>query len=108
MFEKEVVVDGKGHLLGRLASIVAKELLNGQRVVIVRCEKILMSGSLYRHKVMYSEFLKKRMLHNPRRGIVHWKAPSRLVWRAIRGMMPHKTPRGAASLGILIVSSFAL
>ena len=99
MFEKEVVVDGKGHLLGRLASIVAKELLNGQRVVIVRCEKILISGSLYRHKVMYSEFLRKRMLSNPRRGIVHWKAPSRLVWRTIRGMLPHKTPRGAASLG---------
>jgi len=29
MFEKLVIVDGKGHLLGRLASVVAKELLNG-------------------------------------------------------------------------------
>ena len=29
MFEKEIVIDGKGHLMGRLASIVAKELLNG-------------------------------------------------------------------------------
>ena len=29
MFEKQVVIDGKGHLLGRLASYVAKELLNG-------------------------------------------------------------------------------
>jgi len=29
MFEKEVVIDGKGHLAGRLASYVAKELLNG-------------------------------------------------------------------------------
>jgi large subunit ribosomal protein L13Ae len=29
MFEKLVIIDGKGHLLGRLASIVAKELLNG-------------------------------------------------------------------------------
>jgi large subunit ribosomal protein L13Ae len=29
MFEKKVVIDGKGHLLGRLASLVAKELLNG-------------------------------------------------------------------------------
>ena len=29
MFEKEVVVDAKGHLLGRLASLVAKELLSG-------------------------------------------------------------------------------
>jgi large subunit ribosomal protein L13Ae len=29
MFEKEIVVDGKGHLLGRLASKVAKEILRG-------------------------------------------------------------------------------
>jgi large subunit ribosomal protein L13Ae len=29
MFEKLVVIDGKGHLVGRLASIVAKELLSG-------------------------------------------------------------------------------
>ena len=33
MFEKVVVIDCKNHLLGRLASIVAKELLAGQRVV---------------------------------------------------------------------------
>ena len=29
MFEKEIVIDGKGHLIGRLASKLAKELLNG-------------------------------------------------------------------------------
>ena len=29
VFEKTIVVDGRGHLLGRLASIVAKELLLG-------------------------------------------------------------------------------
>ena len=38
MFEKEIIIDGKGHLLGRLASIVAKELMCGQKVVVVRCE----------------------------------------------------------------------
>jgi large subunit ribosomal protein L13Ae len=30
-----VVVDARHHMLGRLASIVAKELLNGQRVVSI-------------------------------------------------------------------------
>ena len=29
MFEKLIIVDAKGHMLGRLASYVAKELLNG-------------------------------------------------------------------------------
>lgn len=40
-----VVIDGKGHLLGRLTSIVAKQLLFGKKVVVVRCEQILISGS---------------------------------------------------------------
>lgn len=39
------VIDGKGHLLGRLASIVAKQLLAGKKVVVVRSEQILISGS---------------------------------------------------------------
>lgn len=31
--KKVVVVDARHHMLGRLASIISKELLNGQRVV---------------------------------------------------------------------------
>ena len=45
MFEKEVVIDCRGHILGRLASIVAKELLSGQKVVCVRCEEMNITGN---------------------------------------------------------------
>jgi hypothetical protein len=45
-----VVVDGRAHLLGRLASVVAKELLSGQKVVIVRSEEVNISGSFFRNK----------------------------------------------------------
>ena len=44
MFEKEVVIDCRGHIMGRLASIVAKELLAGQKVVCVRCEELNITG----------------------------------------------------------------
>ena len=44
MFENTVVVDCRGHLLGRLCSIIAKELMAGQRVVLVRCEEMNISG----------------------------------------------------------------
>ena len=99
MFEKEVLIDAKGHLLGRLASVVAKELLAGQRVVVVRVEKLLMSGSLFRRQTHYADLAHKRHVTNPRRsGPFHFKAPSRLFWRAIRGMLPHKTERGKAAL----------
>ena len=98
MFEKLVIIDGKGHLLGRLASVVAKQLLNGQRVVVVRCDELNKSGSLFRNKVKFHEFLNKTSNHNPRKWIQHYRAPSRVFWRVVRGMVPHKTPRGVAAL----------
>ena len=47
---RKVVIDGKGHLLGRLASTVAKQLLNGQKIVVVRCEALNISGEFFRAK----------------------------------------------------------
>ena len=103
MFEKEVVIDGRGHLVGRLASKIAKELLNGQRVVVVRCELLQKSGSLFRNKLKFQEFLSKTRNTNPRKGHIHFRTPSRIFWRVVRGMLPHKTPKGSAALGRLKV-----
>ena len=103
MFEKEIIVDGHGHLCGRLASVLAKELLNGQRVVVVRCEKILRSGSLFRNKLAWKEKECKRINTNPRRGAKHWLSPSRMFWKVTRGMTPHKSPRGALAMSHLKV-----
>eukprot|EP00246_Nothoceros_aenigmaticus_P017440 TRINITY_DN84_c0_g1_i1.p1 TRINITY_DN84_c0_g1~~TRINITY_DN84_c0_g1_i1.p1 ORF type:complete len:207 (+),score=30.34 TRINITY_DN84_c0_g1_i1:60-680(+) len=93
-----VVVDARHHMLGRLASILAKELLNGQRVVVVRAEEICLSGGLVRQKMKYLRFLRKRMNTKPSKGPIHFRSPSRILWRTIRGMIPHKTKRGAAAL----------
>lgn len=103
MFEKEIVIDGRGHLLGRLASRVAKEILNGQRIVVVRCELLMRSGSLFRNKLKFHEFLGKGINTNPRRGQFHFRTPSRIFWRTVRGMLPHKTPKGNDALGRLKV-----
>ena len=103
MFTKQILVDGKGHLLGRLASYVAKQLLSGTRIVVVRAESINISGSLFRNKTKFHQFLRKRMLTNPKRGFVHYRSPSRIFWRVVRGMLPRFTARGAAALGKLKV-----
>lgn len=94
MLENTVVIDGRDHLLGRLASVVAKELLAGQKVVITRCEEVCISGSLVRNRVKYAQFRRKRMNTNPRKGPFHFKSPARIVWRTIRGMVHQKTQRG--------------
>ena len=53
----QIVIDGKGHLLGRLASTVAKQLLNGQKIVVVRCEALNISGEFFRAKRMFIQSL---------------------------------------------------
>merc|ERR1711883_43896 len=95
---KPIVIDGKGHLMGRLASIVAKNILNGNKVVVVRCEAINMSGNFYGNKLKYLKFLKLRCNVKPLRGPFHFRAPSKIFWRTVRGMVAHKTERGKAAL----------
>ncbi|GIX64566.1 60S ribosomal protein L13, putative [Babesia caballi] len=98
MFKEKIVIDCKGHLMGRLASVVAKELLSGQKIVCVRCEDVNISGSLYRNKLKYHRFLRLRTNSNPRHGPFHLRTPSKMFWRVVRGMIPHKTKRGALAL----------
>lgn len=99
MFEKEIVIDGKGHIMGRLAAVVAKELLNGQRVVVVRAEQLVLSGLLYNRRVEHLEWKGKNSNTNPRRGgPYHYKAPAKLMWKCIKGMLPRKTARGKSAL----------
>ncbi|KAL4670905.1 hypothetical protein H8959_003614 [Pygathrix nigripes] len=71
-----LVLDGRDHLLGRLVAIVAKEVMLGWKVVVVSCEGIYISGNVYRNKLKYLAFLRKRMNTNPSRGPYHLRAPS--------------------------------
>merc|ERR1711925_44081 len=65
---------------------------------VVRTEGINMSGNFYRNKLKYLDFLKKRCNVNPSRGPFHFRAPSKIFWRTVRGMTPHKTERGKDAL----------
>merc|ERR1719183_3304091 len=100
VFKDNVLIDSRGHLLGRLASSIAKELLGGQHVTVVRCEEINISGNFYRNKLKFMAFLRKKHLTKPSRGQFHFRRPSKILWRTVRGMLPHKTPRGPAALRV--------
>ena len=57
-----------------------------------------MSGSLFRNKLKYATFKRKRLATNPKKGFKHFRAPSKILWRTVRGMTPHKTTRGALAM----------
>ena len=93
-----IVIDGKGHLFGRLASVCAKELLSGRKIIIVRCEKIEISGKHIKNKNNMLKKTKKRTNTNPKRGPFHFHSPSQIFWKIVRGMLPHKTKKGTNAL----------
>ena len=96
--EKEIIVDGRGHLIGRLAATIAKELLKGRRITVVRCEKLNISGPLARNLLKFKAFVRIQANTNPRRGPFHERSPSRILQRTVRGMLPHKKRRGNDAL----------
>lgn len=58
----------------------------------------------YRNKLKWHEQARKHHNTNPKRGgPFHYRAPSKIFWRTVRGMLPHKTERGAAALNRLKV-----
>jgi len=98
MFEKLTVIDARGHLLGRLASFVAKEALMGQKIIVVRCEELVISGSHIRNKLKLLMKRNKRMNTNPSKGPFHHKSPADMFMRVLRGMLPHVWYRGSAAM----------
>jgi large subunit ribosomal protein L13Ae len=49
---KRIMVDARHHMLGRLSSIIAKELLNGQKAIVAHYEEVCLSAGLAHQEVI--------------------------------------------------------
>lgn len=88
-----IIIDGKNAVMGRLASFVAKESLKGEEIVIVNCEKILITGN---KKDILENFEEKRgRVGSGQKGPKYPRKSEMIVKRVIRGMVPNfRTGRG--------------
>ena len=89
------VIDASGLVVGRLASIVARRLLDGEDIIIVNAEKALITGD---RKDILAEFKWRREVGSTSKGPYYPRRPDRILQRAIRGMVPHKRPRGKTAM----------
>lgn len=97
--DRPIVVDATDHIAGRLSSNVAKLLLKGNRVTVVNCEKIMMSGTRTNIIKEYREFLEINSIINPKHGPVHYRRPDTIIAKMIRGMLPHdRKPSGKETI----------
>ena len=94
VIKNDLVVDGTNLIAGRLASNVAKLLVQGKRVSIVNCEKIMISGTRSNIIKEYRDFLEISSIIHPKHGPYHPRRPDTIISRMIRGMLPKEKPSG--------------
>ncbi|MFQ5986651.1 MAG: 50S ribosomal protein L13 [Thermoplasmata archaeon] len=89
-----VIYDASGQILGRLSSLTAKRLLEGETVTIVNAEEAVITGS---RQSILREYQQKRRVGSQRKGPYFPKRPDRILKRTVRGMLPYQRPRGRAA-----------
>ena len=92
-----IVVDATDHIAGRLSSNVAKLLLKGNRVSIVNCDKIMISGTRSNIISEYQEFLDINSINHWKHGPKHPRRPDTIMKKMIRGMLPREKSSGKAA-----------
>jgi large subunit ribosomal protein L13 len=89
--ENATIIDAKGLILGRMASKVAKRLLQGEAIIILNAEMAAISGKRQQIVQKAKTFLE---VGHPRKGPIHPRRPDRIVRRTVRGMLPWDKPKG--------------
>jgi len=90
-----VLINADGLILGRMASKIAKRLLNGEEIIIINAEKAIISG---KKKVKVAEAKEFLEVGAPDRGPFHYRRPDKILKKAVRGMLPIKQPKGKTAL----------
>jgi large subunit ribosomal protein L13 len=89
-----MLIDATNLILGRVASHAAKQALLGEQVNVINCSKALVSGN---RKQVIAGFLQKIHRGIPTTGPFYPKRSEAIVKRTIRGMLPHRQPKGIAA-----------
>lgn len=87
----EKFYDAENQILGRIATRIAKDLLNGYKVYVFNAEKAVISGD---PKFIIEKYLQRRRRGDPIKGPFYPRYPDRIFRRTIRGMLPYKKDKG--------------
>ncbi|MGC8661262.1 MAG: 50S ribosomal protein L13 [Nitrososphaeria archaeon] len=94
MSSEVIYLDGKGLIMGRLASLVAKMLLEGKSVYVFNTEQIVISGNKRSIIEQWKKKLEIQSRINPKHTPPHYRRPDRIFRRVVRGMLPRDKPKG--------------
>ncbi|MCS6768866.1 MAG: 50S ribosomal protein L13 [Candidatus Caldarchaeum sp.] len=95
MDEKTYVINAEGYRLGRLASKIAKLLLEGHRVKVFNAEKALITGTKSSILEHYLMLRRRRQFTSHKKITVWYPTGSEAILRyTVLRMLPRKKPRG--------------
>src|SRR3989344_4297257 len=86
-----MIINAENLVLGRLATFAAKKAMQGDMVEVVNSEKAIITG---RKEDILQRYERKRRRGDPHHGPYFPIEPERILRRTIRGMIPHKQPKG--------------
>jgi ribosomal protein uL13 len=90
-----MIINGEGHILGRLASLISKKLLEGEEIIVVNADQIVITGSKDWIYARYKQRRDRKSISNPRDlGPKYPRRPEDIFRRTVRGMLPYKKPKG--------------
>ena len=87
------IIDGRNAVLGRLGSVVAQRIMDGEEIVVINAESIVVTGERdmifadYKARVDRGDTTKRKGPFYPRRADLLFK-------RSVRGMIPWMTTSG--------------
>jgi large subunit ribosomal protein L13 len=85
------IYDAENQILGRLSSMLAKQLLKGEKIFVVNAEKAVLSANREFLLEHYSTKYKKGDVF---KGPFFPKQPDRMLRRTVRGMLPWDRTKG--------------
>jgi large subunit ribosomal protein L13 len=85
------IIDGKDNILGRLSSIVAERIMDGEEIVIVNSDAVVITGA---KEMVFKQFQAKVQRGQIRKGPYYPRRADLLLKRTIRGMIPFDKTTG--------------
>lgn len=98
-----IVINARDHVAGKLATFIAKNILEGQQVIVINTEYLVLTGPMERGIGRFKDYLNKRRLTKPEKGQKHHRSPSMFLQRIVRRMVPKRKVKGQRALKLLTV-----
>lgn len=92
MVEEKIIIDASGSALGRIAAYASKQALLGKKVIIINCEKAIITGT--KANIINNYRWKRSLGGDILTGPNFPSNPEMIMKRTTRGMLPYRQEKG--------------